>query len=150
MIKVFRNFVFLVTVLTFMTVLALGCAKQVESSSNESSQQPEVSMEATVDENAEKAEISMDDYAMVNEYIRSVGANEIPVIALDGITNVRFKNTVTNEIKNNWQLVVDYIRNETSEKKRELDYSIIFEDSCFSLEDNENWKCIGVEEDGEA
>ena len=119
MIKVFRNFVFLVTVLTFMTVLALGCAKQVESSSNESSQQPEVSMEATVDENAEKAEISMDDYAMVNEYIRSVGANEIPVIALDGITNVRFKNTVTNEIKNNWQLVVDYIRNETSEKKRE-------------------------------
>lgn len=94
--------------------------------------------------NQRDSSIDQADLEAVNEYIVDSGANEISPDDAEDINKLGlYENKDTGEIKTIWQLVVDYVYNAKSGEPEFLGYSIKFENSSFSLEDNETWDYIG-------
>jgi hypothetical protein len=88
--------------------------------------------------------INQDDLEAVNEYIVDNGANELSIDEAENINKLGlYKSKDTGEIKTIWQLVVDYVYSAQNGETESLGYSIKFENSSFSLENNETWEYIG-------
>lgn len=88
--------------------------------------------------------INQDDLKAVNDYITECGADDISLQNAEDINKLElYESKETHEIKTIWQLVVDYVRNTKNGDIASLGYSIVFEDSGFSLEDNDKWEYIG-------
>ena len=128
----------LMVLIIMLASLFMGCAQQL-STDIEDAQEKEATTDvsASAEESAAQSEISMDDLDMVNEYIKGVGADEMTFEAAEDFNNRMQKNLKTDESKSVWQLIVDFVRNEASDGAKELDYSIEFKDSSFSVLGNE-------------
>jgi hypothetical protein len=72
-------------------------------------------------------EVTRADFDMVNGYLKEAGSQEIKLQDADNLNHFLYEQIKTREIKTEWQLLVDYIKNEQSAQPAELDYSIEFD-----------------------
>ncbi len=134
----------LTTILLLIVLLFTACVGQTSDKPVVNAEQSKKAADVSVNEFSEQPEISVDDLNLVNEYVRNNGADEIMSASAEGLQSMIYENKQTKEQKNAWQLVVDFVRNETSDNPKELDYMIGFDGSSFSVSED-NWEFIGYE-----
>ena len=82
---------------------------------------------------AAESGIEPDNLKLVNIYLMDLGSPEMSVDDAMAMKHSLLDNSQTKEIKTDWQLLVDYIRNAQSDEPVTLDYGIEFGDGQFLM-----------------
>ncbi len=92
---------------------------------------------------AAESGIEPDDLKLVNSYLTDLGSPEMSVDDATAMKHSLLENSHTKEIKTDWQLLVNYIRNAQSDEPVTLDYGIEFGGGQLSYDLGDVWEHIG-------
>lgn len=109
-------------VLVFVMVVAQGCQTAYNVSTN-----PDFG-------------ISEDDFVLVGDYLREIGASEISVEAANEMNHSLKKNSESQEIKSTWQFLVDFVQNGSSEEPVIVEFG---DNSTLTIRLDSPWEDIG-------